>query len=68
MDYSVLEKSTLFHGIPAGELRAILASSSHHIQCYERGEIIFHLMDQASSIGIILEGRAEAQKSFPNGS
>ncbi|MBQ8955221.1 MAG: Crp/Fnr family transcriptional regulator [Clostridia bacterium] len=68
MDYSVLEKSALFHGIPASELRAILASSSHHIQCYERGEIIFHLMDQASSIGIILEGRAEAQKSFPNGS
>ena len=25
-------------------------------------------MDQASSIGIILEGRVEAQKSFPNGS
>ncbi len=68
MDYSVLEKSKLFHGIPASELRAVLASSTHHIQCYEKGEIIFHLMDQASRIGIILEGRVEAQKSFPNGS
>ena len=68
MDYSVLEKSTLFHGIPASELRAALASSSHHVQCYEKGEIIFHLMDHASGIGLILEGRVEAQKSFPNGS
>ena len=62
MDYSVLEKSKLFHGIPASELRAVLASSTHHIQCYEKGEIIFHLMDQASRIGIILEGRAISQK------
>jgi CRP-like cAMP-binding protein len=30
--------------------------------------MIFHLMEPASRIGIILEGRAEAQKAFPNGS
>lgn len=68
MDYSVLENSTLFSGIPAAELRTALEETPHRIQCYDKGEIIFHLMDPATRIGIILEGRVEAQKSFPNGS
>lgn len=68
MDYSVLEKSTLFSGVPAAELRTALEGTPHHIQCYDKGEIIFHLMEYATRIGIILEGRVEAQKSFPNGS
>lgn len=68
MDYSVLEKSTLFSGVPASKLREALANTPHHIQCYDKGEIIFHLMEPATKIGIILEGRVEAQKAFPNGS
>ena len=68
MNYSVPERSPLFKGIPARELREVLEATPHHIQCYDSGETIFHLMDDASRIGIILEGRAQAQKSFPNGS
>ncbi len=68
MDYSVLEKSSLFQGVSASELRSVLEEVPHHIQCYDKDEIIFHLMDPAIHIGIILEGRVEAQKSFPNGS
>ena len=68
MDYSVLEKSTLFQGVPAKGLRAYLEEVPHHIQCYDKEEMIFHLMDPALRIGIVLEGRVEAQKSFPNGS
>ena len=68
VDYSVLEKSTLFKGVPAKDLRDILEETPHHIQCYGKEETIFHMMDAAERIGIILEGRAEAQKSFPNGS
>ena len=68
MDYSVLEKSPLFRGVPAKDLRAYLEETPHHIQCYDKEETIFHLMDPARRIGIILEGRVEAQKSFPNGS
>ena len=67
MDYSVLKKCTLFMGIPAKELRDILKEIPHHIQSYKKDEIVFHLMDQALRVGIILEGRVEAQKSFPNG-
>ena len=68
MDDSVLEKSTLFQGVEAKVLRGYLEETSHHIQCYDKEETIFHLMDPALRIGIILEGRVEAQKSFPNGS
>lgn len=68
MNYSVLEKSILFSRVPSAELRAALEETPHHIQCYDKGEIIFHLMEPATRIGIIMEGRVEAQKSFPNGS
>jgi len=68
MDYSVLERSTLFWGVPAQELRNVLESTPHHIQCYDKEETIFHMMDSADRIGIVLEGRAQAQKTFPNGS
>ena len=68
MDYSVLEKSTLFSGVSAQELRTVLEEIPHPIQCYDRGEIIFHLVADAARVGIILEGKVEAQKSFPNGS
>ena len=68
MDYSILEKSTLFQGVEANVLRGYLKETPHHIQCYDKEETIFHLMDPALRIGIILKGRVEAQKSFPNGS
>ena len=68
MDFSVLETSSLFAGIPAKELRDDLESTPHHIQCYDKGETIFFLMEEASRIGIVLEGHVQAQKAFPNGS
>ena len=68
MDYSALKKSTLFLGIPADQLCDDLEDVPHHIQYYDKGETVFHLMETADRIGIILEGRVQAQKSFPNGS
>ena len=68
MDYSVLEKSTMFSGVPTKELRDDLEAVPHHIQCYDKDETVFHLMEDANRIGVILEGRAQAQKPFPNGS
>lgn len=68
MDYSVLERSTLFKGVSAIELREVLERTPHHIQCYDKEETIFHMMEDAARIGIVLEGRAQAQKAFPNGS
>lgn len=68
MDYTILERSTLFRGVSSRDLRSFLESAPHHIQCYDKDETIFHLMENADRIGIILEGRVEAQKLFPNGS
>ena len=68
MDYTVLEKSALFSGIPIKELCNDLNTVPHHIQRYDKGETIFHLMENASRIGIVLEGNVQAQKPFPNGS
>ena len=68
MDYSVLEKSSLFSKVPAAELREILEGTPHYIQCYEKDETIFRLMEPALRIGIILEGRVEAHKFFLDGS
>ena len=67
-DFSVLEKSSLFSGVSAAELRNALEETPHTIQTYEKDEIIFHLLEPAVRVGIILKGRIEAQKSFPNGS
>ena len=68
MDYTVLEKSSLFSDIPAEELYNVLEAVPHHIQCYDKGETVFHLLEDANRIGIVLEGRVQAQKPFPNGS
>ena len=63
MDYSVLEKSALFSGVPAKELRDVLEAVPHHIVRYDKGETVFHLMEDADRIGIILEGRVQRSMS-----
>ena len=68
MDYSVLESSSLFQRIPAKDLRDDLEKIPHHMQCYDKGETVFQLMESAERIGIVLEGHVQAQKTFPNGS
>ncbi len=68
MDYLALDKCSIFKGFTATDLRAVLADTPHHILCYDKEEIIFHQMDEANKVGIVLEGRVQAQKTFPNGS
>ena len=68
MDYSTLKNSSLFQGISAKDLRDDLEKIPHHIQCYDKGESVFQLMESAVRIGIVLEGNVQAQKTFPNGS
>ena len=68
MDDSVLERSALFKGASAKELRDVLEGTQHHIQCYDKEETIFHMMESAERVGVVMKGRAQAQKAFPNGS
>ncbi len=64
----VLRNSALFRGLTSKEIEVLLGATPHHVRKYEKGEIIFHLMDPAEYVGIVLEGKVQAQKSFPNGS
>ena len=68
MDDTVLGKSTLFRDIREEDIRNALEGTPHHVLSYEKDEVIFHMMDRADRVGVVLEGRAEAQKTFPNGS
>ena len=68
MEYSVLEKSALFTGVPADELLETFTTVPHRIQSYGKGETIFYSMEEATRIGLILDGSVQAQKLFPNGS
>ncbi len=68
MDFESLVKCSLFNGLSTDELKNDLSSIPYHIHHYDKGEIVFHLMEDASLMGIILSGSVQAQKSFPNGS
>jgi CRP-like cAMP-binding protein len=68
MDYFLLEKSALFRGFSAADLRTALEKTPHCIQCYDKEEVIFGQLEPANRLGIVLEGRVQAQKAFPNGS
>ena len=68
MDFKVLERSSLFRGVPSDKLRELLDETPYQIQHCHKDEIVFHLMDKASRVGMILAGQIQAQKTFPNGS
>ena len=63
----MLEKSSLFRGIPAHEISGDLEKIFYRIQRYEKGELIFRPMESATRVALILEGIVEIQKSLPNG-
>lgn len=67
MDYSILEKSKLFRGLSAKEIKGSIGSISCYIKRFEEGETIYQFMAKADRIGIILKGSAQAQKIYPNG-
>ncbi len=68
MNYAALQKSVLFQGVPENALREELALVPYRIKAFDKDTVIFRLMDPAVLVGVILRGRVEAQKSFPNGS
>ena len=47
MDHSALEGSSLFFGVPAGELGALLAETPHRVRRFDRGEAVFRLLEPA---------------------
>ena len=67
MDYTVLSSCQLFDGLSAKEIERLLASVKFTVRHYEKDQPVFHLMDDADHVAIILQGSIQAQKIFPSG-
>lgn len=46
----------------------MLDETPHRVQTYARGEVVFHQMGEAERIGLVVAGKVQGQKTFPNGS
>ena len=68
MEIHRLMTTALFRGIPEKRIQELMCGTPHSIRSYGKGETIFHLMERAQTVGLILEGHVEGQKAFPNGS
>ena len=67
MDFSTLSTCPLFEGLSVQEVEILFSSVRYKIKRYEKDQPIFHLMDDADRVAIILHGSAQAQKIFPGG-
>ena len=67
MSEHLLENSTLFKGLSASDVRAILEETPHHVQCYDKGETIFHLMDEAARIGSFWKAASRRRNPLQTG-
>lgn len=63
----VLNKCVLFKGIPNNEIAKSLESINYEISNFKKNEIIAIEEEECISLGIILDGLVEIQKTFPSG-
>lgn len=68
MNDEILEKYSIFKGLTRDAIQQCLGSTACRVEHYEKDAVIFHAMEKVEQIGIILSGKAEAQKIFPTGS
>jgi len=62
-----LDSCSLFKDFTIDETVKILSNTNYKIAKYKKGEVIALEDDPISSIGIILEGGIEVQKTYPSG-
>ena len=67
MYMDVLKRCHLFQGLADTEIENALGRTPHTTRVFEKDEPVFRLMDTADHIVIVLNGRVQAQKIFPNG-
>ncbi|MBQ9328835.1 MAG: Crp/Fnr family transcriptional regulator [Solobacterium sp.] len=67
MNVNELASCAMFKGISPHEIEQYLNLISYRIETYEKGESVFHLMEDATHIAIILQGKVQIQKIFPSG-
>lgn len=64
----LLQTTSLFSGIEAGDLRALLACLGAVVRAYGRGETLILAGQPSRSVGIVLSGGIEAVRPAPDGS
>ena len=67
MDYDVLATCPLFSGLARQEIEATLSCVRQRVAHLERGEVLFHVGDRATHVGIVLAGSVGVHKVFPAG-
>lgn len=65
--FETLSRSTIFRNLSASEIENLLENVPYKISEYEKSNIIFLKNDICNSIGFILEGSVEIQKTFASG-
>lgn len=65
--FPILLSCPLFAGMDGPELAAFLGALPYTVQGFAPGQILLDAGERVQSIGILLEGRAEAQKTSPGG-
>lgn len=63
----ILQKTSLFQGIPDGELSEVLECLQVRQQRYQKEEILLYAGDTASEFGILLEGRIQVLREEYDG-
>ena len=67
MQFDILEQSWLFRGLTAHQVQRLLRDIPFFTQSYEKDETVFYPLEAADRIGVILRGKVQAYKLFPNG-
>lgn len=65
--FDALKHSWLFRGLPAHQVRWLLEITPFSTPSYEKNEAVFHPLETADRIGVILLGKVQSYKLFPNG-
>ena len=55
-DYSILGRSPLFRGIPAGDFGVLLEHLKTETRSYKKGDLICHAGEHTNALGIVLTG------------
>lgn len=66
-DPATLQACLLFRGKSVEEIQALLQNMSYNIKSCNKNELILSEGETADRLGIVLSGRVEVQKIYPNG-
>ena len=67
MQFDALKKSWLFRGLSQKQIGTLLEGIPYTIMDYQKEETVFYPMETAEQVGVILQGKVQSYKQFPNG-